>query len=134
MGAAYSHDLRMRVIAAIDGGMSKMAVHRTFRVSRSTIDDWLTLRVQQGQVRPKVPVRRGPLPASADLEAFADFAQRHSRCTLEQMARAWEQETGRRLSRNTFSLALKKIDWTRKKRVSCMPSAIQHNAPSSSSS
>ena len=46
MGKAYSQDLRLRVIAAIDGGMSKMVAHKTFCISRSTIDDWLALRAE----------------------------------------------------------------------------------------
>ncbi len=104
-----------------------MAVHTMFRISRSTIDDWLALRTAQGHVRPKEPVRRGPQPAIPDLAVFKAFAERHSGDTLEHMARAWAQETGRTLSRNTFSRALKKIGWTRKKRVSSMLSAMRHN-------
>ena len=117
MGKAYSQDLRLRVLAAIDGGMRTMVAHKVFRISRSTIDDWLTLRAAQGHVQPKKPVQRGPQPAIADLVAFEVFAQHHSGATLEHMAQAWEHETGRTLRRNTFSLALKKIGWTRKKEL-----------------
>ena len=134
MGKAYSHDLRLRVVAAIDRGMRKMAVHRMLRISRSTIDDWLTLRAAQGHVQPKKPVQRGPQPAIADLVAFEVFAQRHSGATLEHMAQAWEHETGRTLSRNTFSLALKKISWTRKKRALLTPSATKRNGKRSNGS
>lgn len=122
MGKAYSQDLRVRVLAALDGGLSKMAAHKTFRISRSTIDDWLALRTVQGDVHPKASARRGPHPAIADLEAFKTFAHHHSGCTLAQMAHAWEHATGRRLSRNTFSLALRKIGWTRKQSALPTPS------------
>jgi transposase len=107
--------------------MSKMAAHKTFRISRSTIDDWLALRTVQGHVHPKAPAQRGPHPAIADLEAFKAFAHDHNGCTLAQMAHAWEQATGRRLSRNTFSLALTKIGWTRKKSALPTPSATRFN-------
>jgi len=127
MGKAYSQDLRLRVVAAIDGGMSKMTAHTTFRISRSTIDDWLALRTTQGHVRPKASASRGPQPAIADLAAFTAFAHRHSGCTLAQLAQAWHHETGRTLSRNTFSLALRKIGWTRKKSASPMPSVMRSN-------
>ncbi len=70
MGKPYSQDLRVRVLAAIDSGMSKMAVHTTFRISRSTINDWLALRAAQGHLRPRVPVQRGLHPSIADLDAF----------------------------------------------------------------
>lgn len=108
MGKAYSQDLRVRVLAALDGGMSTMTAHTTFRISRSMIDDWVALRATQGPVRPKPPAPRGPQAAIADLAAFKPFAQRHRGCTLAQMAQAWEHATGRRLSRTTFSLALRK--------------------------
>ena len=38
MGKSYSVDLRLRVLGAVDSGMSKMAAHKLFQVSRSTID------------------------------------------------------------------------------------------------
>lgn len=62
-------------------------------------------------------LRCGPAPAFKGLPAFEAFALRQSGSTLEQMSRAWEEETGRHLSRNTFSLALHKLGWTRKKEL-----------------
>ena len=115
MGAPYSQDLRLRVLSAIDEGMSKMKAHTTFRVARSTIDDWLTLRDQTGSVAVVPPVRRGPAPKIGDLVAFEVFATRHRHKTLELMKGLWEQETGQRVSHNTLSLAMKRIGWTRKK-------------------
>jgi len=108
--------------------MSKMTAHRTFGVSRSTIDDWLALRAQTGQLHQKTSARRGPQPAIGDLDAFADFAQRHSGASLSQMAQAWHSETGHFLSINTFSLALKRLGWRHKKRVSFIESAIIESA------
>jgi transposase len=115
MSAPYSQDLRLRVLAALDGGMSKMKAHHTFRVARSTIDDWLQLRAQTGSVAVVPPVRRGPSAAIQDLVIFEEFATRHRSKTLAGMQAAWEQERGQRLSDNTFSLALRRIGWTRKK-------------------
>ena len=117
MGAPYSQDLRLRVLSAIDAGLSKMKAHQTFRVARSTIDDWLLLRARTGSVEVVPPVRRGPAPAIDDLAAFEEFATRHRHKTLAGLQEAWEQETGQRLSDNTFSLAMRRIGWTRKKRA-----------------
>ncbi|RYD87955.1 MAG: hypothetical protein EOP50_19900 [Sphingobacteriales bacterium] len=117
MGAPYSQDLRLRVLTALDEGLSKMSAHKTFRVARSTIDDWLQLRAQTGSVAVVPPVRRGPPPAIGDLEAFEEFATRHCHKTLAGLQDAWEQEKGQRLSDNTFSLAMRRIGWTRKKSV-----------------
>ena len=130
----YSQDLRLRVLAAIDGGMSKMAAHRTFRVSRSTIDDWFKLRAQTGGVQANTTYRRGKAPTLEDLTVFAEFAQRHSGCTLAQMAQAWEQETGVKLTLMPFSQALQRIGWTRKKRVGATASATKPSGKSSAPS
>ena len=130
----YSEDLRLRVLEAIDGGMSKMSAHKTFRVSRSSIDDWFKLREQSGHVKANTTYRRGKAPAIADLAAFEEFAHRHSGCTLEQMSVAWESETGIKLTLMPFSIALRRIGvkgWTRKKRVGATASAAKKNAPSS---
>ncbi len=127
MGRYYSEDFRRCVLARIDAGMSKMQAHRTFGVSRSTVDDWLRLRAQHGHVRAtsKERTRRGAL---SDLEVFGAFAARHQGATLGQMANAWQQEQGQQLSRNTFSLALKALGWTRKKRAFSTKSGVKKNA------
>jgi len=127
MGKAYSEDFRLRVLERMDTGMSKMQAHRTFGISRSTLDDWLHLRQEQGHVRDKERAyrRRGAL---SNLEVFGEFAARHQGATLGQMAKAWHQEKGGQLlSINTFSLALQALGWTRKKRVfSTRSGASQH--------
>ena len=133
MGKVYSEDLRLCVLAAIDGGMSKMTAHKTFGVSRSTIDDWFTLRERTGSVQPNTSYRRGKVPTINDLAAFESFAGRHSGCTLEQMAVAWEGETGHKLTLMPFSIALRRIAWTRKKRVGATRSGVSQSAKSSSS-
>lgn len=124
----YSEDLRLRVLEAIDGGMSKMSAHKTFRVSRSSIDDWFKLREETGSVKAKTNYRRGRAPGIGDLQVFEEFARRHSGCTLEQMSAAWEAETGVGLTLMPFSIALRRIGikgWTRKKRVGATASAAK---------
>lgn len=132
MGRFYSEDFRLRVLERIAAGMSKMQAHRTYGVSRSTLDDWLRLRDEQGHVRDK-PRTRTRWGALSDQELFGEFAARHRGATLEQMAQAWQQEQGQQLSRNTFSLALKALGWTRKKRAFSIKSGGPQNARSLSS-
>ena len=119
MGKSYSVDLRLRVVEAVDNGMSKMAAHQLFQVSRSTIDDWLKLRLETGAVldRPRQEHRRaGALSGTA----FSEFAAMQQGATLEQMAAAWQRQHGQQLSAMSFSRALAGLGdkgWTRKKRV-----------------
>ena len=132
MGRFYSEDFRLRVLQRMDTGMSKMAAHRAFGVSRSTLDDWLRLRQEQGHVRDQCRTRRR-WGALSDRAVFGEFAARHRGATLGQMAQAWQAEKGQQLSHNTFSLALKALGWTRKKGVFSTRSGARRNAKSLSS-
>ncbi len=117
MGKTYSEDLRLKALAALDGGMKKMAVHRAFGISRSTLDDWLGLRAHQGHVAP-APRQGRAGQGFFDALVFEAFAVRHKEATLREMQEAWEGEQGQRLSEKTFSTWLLKLGWTRKKRAS----------------
>jgi len=124
MGAPYSQDLRLRVLAALDSGRSKMQAHRIFGVSRSTIDDWLRLRQQTGGVQANTAYDRGRPPALPDTPAVHTFVQTHQHGTLEQIAAAWEKESGQRLSGMTFSTTLRRLGYTRKKRAISTESVV----------
>ena len=130
MGYGYSEDLRERAVAAVDGGMSKMAVARTFGIARSTLDDWLLLRERTGQLT-KSRRRPGPSRVLQDTPEVRAFLERHSHGTLLQMAGAWEQETGQRLSVMTFWKTLRRLGYTHKKRASSTESAATKSAKSS---
>ena len=52
MGKSYSTDLRERVLRSIEEGMSKAQAHRTFHLSRSTINHWFALRERTGDLTP----------------------------------------------------------------------------------
>ncbi len=124
----YSQDLRLRVLGAIDAGMSKMTAHQTFQISRSTIDDWLRLRAQTGSVQaPAAEWRRGGRGLAAQA-GFAAFAQRHQHSTLEQMRQAWQQERQQSLSAMSFSRALRHRGYTRKKRAISTENGIPKSA------
>ncbi len=129
MGKAYSAELRERAVACVDGGMSKMQVSRTFGIARSPLDDWLALPDQTGQLRDKSRrPRAGVLPDTVEVRAFIE-GQRHS--TLAQMARALEQATGQCLTPMTFCNSLRRLGYTRKKRVFSTRNAMDSSETSS---
>lgn len=115
MGKSYSIDLRECVLQAIEEGMSKAQAHRTFHISRSTIDHWFALRERTGGLIP--PPHRLSRTRQLEGQEFEAFAHRHRHATLGEMAAAWQQEKGVSLSLMSFSRALNAIGWTRKKRV-----------------
>ncbi len=133
MGKTYSEDLRLKALAAIDGGQKKMVVHRLFGISRSTLDDWLLLRDRQGHVAP-LPRKERAGRGFFDALVFEAFALGHKEATLRGMQEAWESEHEQRLSEKTFSNWLVKLGWTRKKRASSTLSDTKTNAGSSSKS
>ena len=136
MGKSYSVDLRLRVLGAVDGGLSKMAAHKLFKVSRSTIDDWLKLRLETGAVLDRPPQERRQ-PRALSGPAFSEFAATQQGATLGQMAVAWQRQHGQKLSTMSFSRALAGLGdkgWTRKKRVGGTANAMPPNARRSGSS
>jgi len=116
MGAPYSQDLRWRVLMALDEGLSKTRVHQQFKVSRSTIDDWLKRRAETGKVEANTKYHRGRAPALGDSPAVRDFIEEYKSSTLAHLAEAWFAAQGQRLSTVTFSKTLKRLGYTRKKR------------------
>ena len=65
---AYSYDLRQRILRAVDQGMPRAEIVKTFAVSRSTIKRYLQLRCQTGDIKPRaIPGR--PSKKGAALQA-----------------------------------------------------------------
>lgn len=50
MPAAYSYDLRIKAVNAIDRGERKINVCRTLNLSPNTLDTWLKIREKTGTV------------------------------------------------------------------------------------
>lgn len=68
MGKPLSLDLRERVVAAVDGGLSRRKAAERFGVSISSAIRWTSLRRRTGDVRPQ---RVGGDKRSARIEAHA---------------------------------------------------------------
>ncbi len=113
---AYSHDLRERVVRAVDQGYKRADIIKLFGVSRATIKRYLKQRRETGEllVRP-IPGRPSkkfaPLLQGlvAQLETCPD-------ATLEAHCQVWEQAHGLRVSTTTMGRAIRRVGWTRKKR------------------
>jgi transposase len=102
----YSKDLRLRVLAAVDSGIPREEVAKTFSVSMPTIKRWLKRRRETGDVEPRaIPGRpsrkgtmlRGWLPKH--LEANDDL-------TLEEHRQAFEEEFAQNVSTSTSGRAI----------------------------
>ena len=113
---AYSEDLRLRVLTALDGGISRADAATTFRVSLSSIKRWRAQHKTVGHLRPKRPSGRPrAIGRSAEARLRLQITTTPD-ATLPEHISTWTREQGRLLSRWTMSRALKRLRWSRKKR------------------
>ena len=105
----YSKDLRLRVLAAVDRGVPREQVAKTFSVSMPTIKRWLKRRRERGDVEPKLipgrPSRKGTLLKRwlpKHLEANDDL-------TLEEHSEAFEEAFGQRVSTSTVGRVISEL-------------------------
>ena len=117
---AYSLDLRLKVLSAIDRGIPRTEVVRIFSVSMPTLlERYLRRRRQGGDLAPKPSPGRTP-SICANLEEkrmLWEQLEENSEATLQRHCELWEKERGVKVSISTMSRAVRKLGWTFKKRV-----------------
>jgi transposase len=117
---AYSLDLRLKVLDAIDRGIPRKEVVRTFGVSMPTIERYLRRRREGAGLDPGRSPGRTPSICASVEERRMLWAQleENSEATLERHCELWEQKRKVRVSVATMSRAIRhKLGWTFKKRV-----------------
>ena len=103
----YSKDLRLRVLAAVDRGVPREEVARTFSVSVPTIKRWLKRRRREtGDVEPRLIPGRPRLKGAALQEWLPSQLQENNDLTLEEQREVFEEETGVVVSTSTVSRAI----------------------------
>lgn len=125
MPAAYSHDIREKVVAALDRGERKSHVSQMFNISRDTIDRWLKRRETTGSVKAAQGYQQGHSHRVKDWQKFRAFAQTYGDKTQAEMAQLWQGK----ISQRTIARALAQIDWTRKNRHMVTENEMLSNAP-----
>ena len=114
--SSYSVDLRKRVLAALDRGMSRSEVVSTFQVSLASLKRWHAARRDTGNLAPKPP-SGGPSPRitpvheedlCAQVAAFPD-------ATLIEHTERWNAAHGTSLSQWTIGRVMRRLGLTRKK-------------------
>lgn len=117
MPAAYSPDLRSRVLAAAhDGRHSYGALATLFRVGESTIRGWLRRERVTGS-RTAKPHAGGPprTAAGAAAPVLTALVAAQPNATLAELADGLHAATGRRPSVSTVCRACRRLDLRRKK-------------------
>jgi transposase len=112
---AYSEDLRLRIVAAVDGGMPRSAAARLFGVGRATVKRYLALRRETGGLAPRPRHGPPPIKTAALREALPARLEATPDATLPEHCAWWREASGHAVSRATMSRAIAALGWTRKK-------------------
>jgi transposase len=114
---AYSKDLRLKVLSAIDRGIPRKEVQNLFGVSRSTIKRWLNRRRQTGDVDIHEIPGRPSVKGKALGEWLPSQLKRNPDLTLREHCEAFEDEMGVRVSEATMSRNIARLPggWPLKK-------------------
>ena len=112
MPAAYSYDLRKKVIESIDERETIGSIAKRFKIGRATLYKWQKIRKETGDFKAKKLGNKGYNHKITDWNAFTEFAKKHGGKTLSEMAELWGN-----ISYQTIHRGLKKIGFTRKKRL-----------------
>ena len=114
---AYSKDLRLKVLKAVDRGMPRAEVARTFGISLPSIKRWLKRRRETGGVDAKAP----PGPPAVKGAMLGEWLPAHLRrnpdLTLGEHCEAFEEDFGVKVSEATMSRAISRLPggWPLKK-------------------
>jgi transposase len=115
---AYSKDLRLKALAALDCGMPRKEAVGTFGVSLATLKRWLKRRGEGEDLAPKPSPGRTPriCHTAEDKRALWGQLEANDDATLERHCELWEEGRGVRVSVATMSRAIRnKLGWTFKK-------------------
>ena len=116
MGRPYSMDLRERVIAAVEGGMSTHQAAARFSIGVATAGAWARLKRSTGEVK---PAKQGK-PKGSVLDAHAgfifDLIDKAPDITLEEIAERLAQDRAVKVVSTAVWKFLNRHGMTHKKR------------------
>jgi transposase len=114
---AYSKDLRLKTLAAIDRGIPRAEVCELFGISLSTIKRWLQRRRQTGGVETMKIPGRPSVKGRALREWLAGQLEANPDLTLKEHCEALKDETGVEVSEATMSRNIARLpgQWPLKK-------------------
>ena len=114
---AYSKDLRLKTLAAIDCGIPRAEVQDLFGISRSTIKRWLKRRRQTGSIETMKIPGRPAVKGEALRQWLPSQLERNPDLTLAEHCEAFFDETGVEVSEATMSRSIHRLPggWPLKK-------------------
>jgi transposase len=114
---SLSLDLRQRIVAAHEEGMTQTQIAQRFAVSQPTVCRLVKQWQSEHDLKEKPKSGRPPCLSAAQLPQLEALAASRTDWTLAQLADAWQERFGTRLSLTTLWRALQKQGFTHKKRA-----------------
>ncbi len=114
---AYSKDLRLKVLVALERGVPRREVSDLLGISLSTISRYVKLKASGREIAPKPsPGRKAKILQSYDHKrALWEQLEGNDTATLQEHCQMFEKERGVSVSVATMSRAVRKLGWTFKK-------------------
>jgi len=115
---AYSKDLRVKVLDAVDRGMSRAEVAEIFGISMPSIKRWLKRRKETGQLEAKAPPGPPAIKGAMLQEWLPNHLRSNPDLTLEEHCEAFEEDLGVKVSTATMSRRISRLPgggWPMKK-------------------
>ncbi len=114
---AYSYDLRLRVLRAVDQRRSRAEIVAMFAISLATLKRYLKRQQEAGDVQAK-PIPGRPVKKGAALQAgLLSQLDAYPDATLAEHCQMGETTQGMQISSATMSRAIQRLNWTRKKKT-----------------
>ena len=124
----YSLDLRQKVMKAVDRGDRVGMIAKNFGLDEKTIYLWRKQRKERGHIEPITKYQKGHHPKITDLKKFEEFVRENASCTTKELTLKWGN-----IGLSAIKKYLKKIGFTRKKRLLGTKIAAKKNCASTRS-
>jgi transposase len=122
---ALSVDLRQRLVAAHQEGMTQTQIAKRFAVSQPTVCRLLKQWQTEHDLAEKPKSGRPPRISPEQLPALEELVASRTDWTLAALADAWQERFGARLALSTLWRALQKRRFTYKKSSVSPPNAMK---------
>jgi transposase len=113
--SGYSVDLRERIVAAVEGGMSKAQAARNFSVSLSSVKRYVNEAQRGESLVPKKRPGSAPKLEDGAMRLLEEDLKERPLVSLQERCEYIEAMTGLSVSRSTMCRAIARIGPTRKK-------------------
>ena len=123
MGAAYSQDLRDRILSARDRGMKTIQVARLFSVSPAWVRRVVQRRREHGELSPRP--RGGVTVVKIDVQRLRELVQQQPDATVREL----HERLGIQCSQSAVDMALRRLNLTVKKKRSTLRNRIGQTLP-----